>query len=433
MTFLKYTPLLLLLLLKLEIKAQNQLSIDTAIALVLKNNYGILVANNSVAIAKANNTAGNAGMLPTVTATAGNNYSNNSINQKLANGNEIINPHATSNAISGSVALNWTVFDGCKMFVSKKKLAETEAQSQLQYKNMVLQSVATVIASYYSIVKQKQQLIATQEAINYNNERVTILQAAVTSGLSAKNGLLQAQIDLNVFRENAIVQQTEIENAKHSLNLLLARDASTAFEVSDSISIKQLPKRDEIEQKLYVNNPLLLAYQRQINISKLSVTEYKALRSIKLNLNAAYNYLQTENSAGNLLRNNSLGPTIGASLAIPLFQSGNISRQITVAKLQLSSDTFAYENLKLQLNTQLQNALTSYETQLQLLDIELKNNVLAKENINICLQRLKYGQSTALETRLAQQEFADSNTRLINYRYALKIAETTVQQLLNQL
>jgi outer membrane protein TolC len=89
--------------------------------------------------------------------------------------------------------------------------------------------------------------------------------------------------------------------------------------------------------------------------------------------------------------------------------------------------------MRLQMNQQLQNALTQFENQLSLLRIEKDNAVLAKENLEISIQRLRYGQTTSLEVSLAEGSFVESLTRLTNFEYNLKVAETKLKQLLSKL
>jgi outer membrane protein len=67
-------------------KAQDILTAEQAVAIVLQNNYSILIAKNDNLISQKNNTVGNAGMLPTVSATLGDNYSLTNLNQKFSNG-----------------------------------------------------------------------------------------------------------------------------------------------------------------------------------------------------------------------------------------------------------------------------------------------------------------------------------------------------------
>jgi outer membrane protein TolC len=103
---------------------------------------------------------------------------------------------------------------------------------------------------------------------------------------------------------------------------------------------------------------------------------------------------------------------------------------IEISKVQLKSAEYDLENSKIQVNTLLQNSLTDFESQQNLLSIEMENVDLVKENLEISMQRLRFGQTTALEVRQAQQSYEDSLTRLINFKYNLKVAETRLKQLI---
>jgi hypothetical protein len=56
-------------------------------------------------------------------------------------------------------------------------------------------------------------------------------------------------------------------------------------------------------------------------------------------------------------------------------------------------------------------------------------SVLAKENLDISMERLRLGQTTSLEMRQAQDSYVESMTRLITIEYNLKVAETKLKQL----
>ena len=199
-------------------QAQKLLTPEEAISIALKNNYDILIARTAADINKVNNTAGNAGMLPDIGITGSDIYNLNNVNQNLSNGTRIISSNADANTLNAGIALDWTLFDGGKMFITKKKLTEIENLGEVQYKDTVMQTMYDVTVAYFNVVKQKQQLESYNEVINYNQERVKILQASFNAGLSPKTDLLQSQIDLNVYLENAIEQQTVIIASKRSLN-----------------------------------------------------------------------------------------------------------------------------------------------------------------------------------------------------------------------
>lgn len=414
--------------------AQKLITVDNAVGIALKNSYDILVSRNDADIAKMNNTAGNAGMLPTVAANGSDNYSVNNSYIKQYPVSEINSSNVSTNAVNANIQLNWTLYDGGKMFVTKNKLNEIEALGGLQYRTQIEQTVYDVVVAYFNVVKQQQQLVSFNKVISYNQERVTILQTSFNAGSTAKNNLLQAKIDLNVSKENSIAQQSIIISSKRNLNQILSLNIdSTAYDVIDSIPLMYKPNKADLLNKIYTNNTNILSFQKEIDIAKLSVDEFKANRLPKVNFNTSYNYQFTNNSSGTTLLSRYYGPQVGGSISIPIFQGGNINRLIATSKIQLESAHYNLENSKIQVNTQLENALTDFENQEHLLAIEKENTDLVKENLEISMQRLRYGQTTALEVRQAQQSYEDSFTRLINFKYNLKVAETKLRQLIAEL
>jgi outer membrane protein TolC len=414
--------------------SQKVLSSEDAISIALKYNYDILVARNSATTDSVNNTPGNAGMLPDVTISSTESYSTaTKLHQKFSDGSIVSSSNTQSNSLTANIGLSWTLFDGGKMFVTKRKLSEIQELGEIQFRDRVLQTVYDVILAYYDVVRQKQELASINEVITYNLDRVKISQTSFDAGLSPKTNLLQAKIDLNVYQENAINQQSIILAAKRSLNQLLGRNTDVQFEVLDSIPISESLDNRVLSQKIDSSNTSILAYQKQIDVDKLSIKEMNSMLLPKIFFNTGYGLFQSNSPDGNPLVNRTIGPSIGGTVSIPIYQGGNAIRQIKVAKIQLQSDQFNLENIRLKVNQQLQNALTQFENQLNLLKIEKDNAILAKENLEISIQRLRYGQTTSLEVSLAENSFVDSLTRLINFEYNLKVAETKLKQLLARL
>jgi len=290
-----------------------------------------------------------------------------------------------------------------------------------------------VIAAYYNVVSQKQTLASIEEVITYNKDRVNIGKTSFNAGLSPKTTFLQAQIDLNVFMENAINQRTVISAAKRALNQLLSRDAAIAFDVHDSIAQDYSPDTAQMREKLFTRNTGVLSLQKQVDISRLGLDESYTLRYPKLSLSAGYDFFRTDNSTGSLLMNRGYGPQIGGTVSIPIYQAGAISRQIASAKLSLQSAQYDLESGKQLAYTQTRNALDEFENQRRLLAIEKDNTALAKENLDISMERLRLGESTSLELRQAEESYVDARTRLIAIEYNLKIAETKLKQLMADL
>jgi outer membrane protein TolC len=414
-------------------KAQSVLTVDDAIKIALKNNFDILVARNDANIAKVNNTAGNAGMLPTVAITGTGNYGVSNIETKTPPNTVTDYIALTSSTLSAGAQLSWNLFDGGKMFVTKNKLNEIQSLGEIQYKDMVMQTLSNVIAAYYDVVRQKQQLSSINEALNFNKDRVTIAQAGFNAGSMLKSDLLQAKIDLNVITESAINQQFTIDAAFKTLNQLLSKKADEIVQISDSIPLNYSPDKDGLIKKINESNASILSFQKQIDIAQLTLKENRSLYLPTLNFKAGYYASQTVNSVGSTLKSSYIGPEVGGTLVIPVYNAGETKRKVNVAKIQVESAGFDLQNIKLQVSTELLNMLTEFENQQKLLKIETENNELAKENIRISIERLKHGQATSLEVHQAQQDYVESCTRLINFRFNLKIGETKLKQLVSEL
>src|ERR1039457_5084426 len=83
---------------------QKMLTPEEAIAIALKNNYAIRIARTAADIDKVNNTAGNAGILPTIGITGSDIYNMSNYNQQLSNDADITFSKADANSLNGSVA-----------------------------------------------------------------------------------------------------------------------------------------------------------------------------------------------------------------------------------------------------------------------------------------------------------------------------------------
>ena len=88
------------------------MSLQDAIQLALQNNYDIRIARSQQDIAASQNTAGYAGLLPSISASAG--YSAELLNseQQFVTGDERIVSGAGADALDVGLFVNYTLFDG---------------------------------------------------------------------------------------------------------------------------------------------------------------------------------------------------------------------------------------------------------------------------------------------------------------------------------
>src|SRR5690606_30725827 len=150
------------------------ITLQDAIAISLEKNYEIKIAQNLLQQSKENNTAGNAGMLPTISAVGGANGSSTNTHMEFASGQEQDVRGAVAYGFSGAIALDWVLFDGMRMFINKDRLNEQEHTFNIELKMQIQNTVAQVIHTYASVVRYKQELIALDTAMSLGKIRLEI-------------------------------------------------------------------------------------------------------------------------------------------------------------------------------------------------------------------------------------------------------------------
>jgi outer membrane protein TolC len=421
-------------------QAQRMLTLEEAITTALKNNYDILLARNDSAAAAIDYEYRNAALLPRLNATAGTTWNNNNVRQVLADGTKRESNGLKSNNINAQVALNWTLFDGLKMFATRDKLQEFLALGELTIRNQVINTVADVIATYYNIVQQKQQLLAIREQMSLSQERVKLAEYKLDIGVGAKPDVLQSKVDLNAQRAQELRQETLIIQLKEELNQLMnppggIREVatSTTYEVSDSIPINHNLVLGDIQAGVETTNPSLLLARKNIDIANITLRERKAERFPIVSFNSAYNFNRVENQAVinnfSTLFNRNRGLNYGLTATIPIFNNFNTRRQIRQAQLDITYQQLFYDYQKSLVNLSVFNAFKEYELQRQALLLEEENILLARENVNIIFQVYRLNSTTLIQLKEAQRSLQDAYTRLITARYNTKLAETELLRL----
>lgn len=422
--------LLLLWMVTHPLRAQEMLTVEQAIEIVLKNNYDIQIATNDADIARRNNTVGNAGMLPRINGTLSDNFTLNNLNQKFSNGNEINTNNVTGNNLSAGAALNWTLFDGLKMFATKGRLKRLEQIGELALKDEIQTVVANTMTTYYDVVRAQQQLKAIDEAIRILEERAKLAEARYQVGTAGKSDWLQAKVDLNEQKSNRLSQRKVIEQRKADLNNLLARNAEVEFLVVDTIPLLQ---SESLVADVESKNLQMLIAAKNVEVARFAKKEAFAQFLPTLIGNVGYNYSRANNSAGFFLVNQTNGLNTGFSLNVPLFNGLNSMRQHKVAAIQLLSSQFNLEKVRFQVRASQYKATKDYLLAMQQLKLEEENILLATEHSQIALERFRLAQSTAIELREAQVSYVNAQTRLVNARYAAKLADTELLRLRGEL
>jgi outer membrane protein TolC len=413
--------------------AQDLLTPEEAVATALENNYEIRLSRNDSIISAIDYSYANAALLPRLNANGSYTLNNNNQKQKLADGTDRKANGIKSNNVNASLALNWVLFDGFRMFATRDKLRQFTILGDLIIRNQITDVVAQVLNTYFNIVRQKQQLRAVEEQMILNRERLKLAEVKLEVGLGIKPDVLQAKLDINAQIASQLNQQTLITRLKIDLNGLMAVEKGVDYEVLDSIPIDTTLTLDRIKANIADSSPALLLAQQNIEIANLILKEVRAERLPTVSFNSTYNFSKTNNNTVinpfSPLFNQNRGFNYGLTASIPVFNNYTAKRNIRLAQADIDSRRLRLQSQLSQANNLLENNFRTYLLQKQQLGLEEMNIALAKENIFIAYERYKQGVTTFIELREAQKSLSEAYDRLIAARYNTKVAEIELLRL----
>ena len=414
-------------------KSQEILTLENAIKIGLENNYDIKIFKNNLKISEVNTAIGNAGMFPKVEANIVDNNSLQNTTQTRQDGSTTTLNNAKNNNLSYGVGLNWTVFDGFKMFAKYDQLKTLKQLSEANLKLSIITKISDINATYFDLVQQQQQLIALDSSIVISNQRVTLAQNRFTIGKASKLEVLNAQVDLNTDISLLLKQKELLANTKTLLNELLARDTTTEFKVYNDIIVDDKLLLNDIKSLAEKQNPQLESQILNKKVAELELKQIKSNRYPVISVNSAYNFTESQSSLGFVNQAYSKGLNYGFTATLNLFDGFSQRRNEKIALLEIENSKIAIDQQNLNLNVAITTAFQTYLTNLELIKIEEKNLSIAKQNLDITLDKFKIGTITTIEFRTAQVNYINAKVRYSNAQYATKLSEIALKELAGNL
>lgn len=413
--------------------AQELLTVKEAIAIALENNYDIKLFQNNLKVAQQNVTPGNAGMLPTVTGNFTQNNSVSNSNQTQATGEVRSLDNAKNNSLNYGLSVGWTVFDGFGMFSRYETLKELQKQGEVELQRSVVTRISEVISTYYTIVEQQNLLMAIDTSIEISRERLRTAENRFSIGKASRLEVLNVQVNLNTDESNRIKQANTVKNLKIALNNLLARDLQQEFSVLEEVNIDETLKLGDMLELAKANNPDLILISINRRLAELDEKTIRANRYPTVRLNGGYNFSESESSLGFVAQSQSRGLTYGVTASVNILDGFNQRRNERIAKLRIENADLQIAQTNLQIETEISQAYNLYRTNLALVDIEERNEQIARQNLNITLEKYKIGTLSAVEFRDAQENFINAVSRFNAAKTQAKLSETLLMELIGKI
>jgi outer membrane protein len=332
-----------------------------------------------------------------------------------------------------TVQLQQTLFDG-QVFVGLRARA-TSIDYQRKNVEVTEESIkVNVYKIYYQLVVSKTQI----ELLDANITRILKLEHDAQE--LYKNGFAE-KLDVDKLAVQESNLRTEKQKALNSIEIgylglktlmgmpvkdtLILTDNITYDQIKDGLldSAYQYTERKEFQ---YLN---LVKKLNEFNIKRYQLSYYPTLSLVGL-----YSK-QAQRNSFDFFGNGDWFTTsyVGVNIAIPIFDGFNKDSKIKQSKLELKQTVNNLDNLKLTIDSEVEEAKIKFRSAISTMDYQKKNMELAETVYNQTKKKYEAGTGSNTEINAAQTDLITSQTNYINAMYDAVIAKIDYNKAIGKL
>jgi len=418
--------------------AQDTLSLARAIQIGLQNNFDVQIGNLNIDIAKNNNNWGQAGRLPTINLIGG--QPNNVTQRKPANPFAVPGRSISDN-INGQLDVQFTLFDGFFVRISKQRLEKLEELSNGNARFLMENTVQGIILGYYDVLLQREQLRVLIKNKEFSKERYDYVKLRKELGGAITFDVLQEQNNYLTDSASVLQQQIFQKNALRNLNLLLNENINKTYTFADQIPfVNEEYRYEDLRDKMLSSNTNLrnqyISQELFRNATRAAESDYSPTVLLNMGANGSLDRLNANfrTSTGNTIENtvgyvnreanfpvyntvnetalkpqtitgNSYGVYANFGLRFTLFNGGQIRRAVENSQVQERIAQLGTDQLKLSLENDLLANYDLYNLRRQLVQIAQVRLQAAELNLQLGNERYKNGALSAIDLRIVQDNY----------------------------
>jgi outer membrane protein TolC len=406
------------------------MTLAKAIETTMVNNYDLKMAGNRLKQAENNNSAGNAGLLPSVSINGSTEYSNMDNEMELNGSNETISTsNAESVSYNAAARIDYTLFDGFGNVYTYQKLQQANTLQETVYRQQMEVTILQVVQDYYEVCRAQQNLTLAKESMRISRDRYNRARDQLAYGQANQLDLLNAEVDMNNDSTAILQAEQAFLMSIKSLNVVMGIDIDESYTIDDQISFREDLTAEWVMTEAMLNNSSLLLQQQQEEISQMDVKITQASKYPTLSAYGQYGYSRQDNDAGQLAYNQNKGATAGVSLKLNVFNGHQQRIREQNSRLDLLSQQERTRQVQAELERDAANAYTDYSYKRRIADLQKSSLEQARLNFDQTKEMFQLGRVTSIEFRTAQQNLLHVANKYNDALFQAKVAEYSLLQL----
>jgi outer membrane protein len=415
------------------VSGQNVLQKEALIQDVLAQNLGIKLVRNDAKIADNENNIGNAGYLPKISVFAERDWTFNSARQQFLGGQTLEVDNARNLSLNSIAQLEWTIFDGFKMFATDKKLTELSKMAQLNLQAEVEMKVYETSMAFYNLLLLQRMEEIYEQSIDFTLDRIAYFQNLVNAGASSDIDLMQAELDLMNDSSMYLSNRQQLLQQKNVIRNLLAANSDYEFEISGEFpsTIASVTWEDLLSKAKRINTQLLLA-KSNFAVAALEQKEVRSRYYPQIGLLANYNFNTAENEVGFLLSNRTYGPAVGIVFRWDILDHLSRYQEHKNSKIRLENAELLEKEVDLEMEKSLNDAYIAYNWAQKQLALAIRAERKTESIIDIAKASFESGALTPFELREVQFSIIQAQTNILNAKMDYVIAKMNMELVLGE-
>ena len=321
-----------------------------------------------------------------------------------------LSPQGSINSFDGGSAMktytvpvsaSWQVDLFGSLLNAKRQSQSAVAQSEAYQQAVRSQVIASIANCYYTLLMLDTQYAISTETKGKWEESVRVARAMKEAGMYTQAGVSQTEATYYSICSSLEDLQEQINQAQNTLCQLLGTTPQPIQrgELKDQRFPEQFGTGVPLE--MLSNRPDVKRAEQGIANAFYGVAQARSAFYPALNLSGTAGWT---NNAGMMIVNpgKAILTAVG-TLTQPLFNNGKNVARLKIAKAQQEEATLAFHQTLLNAGTEVNNALTRYQTAMRkatILDLQIEALQTAVKSTDLLMQ---HGNTNYLEVLTAQQ------------------------------
>lgn len=403
-----------------QAEVQNNWTLKQCLKYAKENSISVLQAIKAQETAEQNLIASKAAFAPTISA---------STNQSFNYSSMLTDKAKASYGANYGINLGMTLFNGGRLTYSKKHddiLVEVRNAGILSTQKEI---EISILKAYLQVLSTNENVRIAESMLELSKQELERSEILFEAGKITKADLAQVKAQFSQNSYNLTSSRNNLRSVIMELKQLLELDITTHFNVaipniSDEEILQPLPDMLDIYAEAMNTMPQIKEAELNLKASEYNIKSAKAGYWPTISLNAGISGSYGTDNAIPLGEQftNSLGPSAGISVNIPIYDQSKTKTAIEKAKIDHEQTELTYQ--------QTEKQIAKYVESLYIDAQSAQSNYLAaadklesiKESYTLLSEQFNVGMKNTVELLSGQNDLLSAQLQLAQSRYQAVIS-----------